>query len=399
MPLRALIYFLLISITVYTGVYIFEYERFSVERQSLVKAEAMKLDLASETMLRDLSRVAANIGILADSPELHRYLRAPTADTEKQLQNVFLSYTRRTGIYDQIRFIDADGYERVWTNYNGKKAWVVPAEQLQRKADRYYFSQAIGLSPGEIYVSPLDLNVENGEIEQPIKPALRVAMPVFNSAGEAHGVLVLNYLAQYLIDHFHEVMIGGIGDAMLVNEGGYWLSSPRAEEEWGFMYGNDHQFPRRFPSAWARIKSGDEGIYQDETGLFIFNSLQPRSAFEIQALSSNGEVWKAISHVKPELMTFSPLAELRNRTGVYTSLTFAILLLSVSLAWLRTNNQNKARALRISEWKLSEAQQLAHIGHWEWNLTSGVERSSGPMKFSRFSDVPLTHFNLIPITT
>lgn len=346
----------------------------------------MKLDLALETMLRDLGRVAANIGILADSPELRQYLQTPNAGTEKLLQEVFLSFSRRIGIYGQIQFIDSDGYERVRINYNGN-AWAVPAEQLQLKADRSYFRQAIRLPPGEVYVSPLDLNAEEGAVQQPIEPILHVAMPLFDPDGEAQGVLVLNYLAQNLLEHFHEVMIGGIGEAMLVSEGGYQLSSPHTTETWELMYDNHHQFSRRFASAWTKIKSREEGVYRDETGLFLFNSLQPRAAFEMQALSPDGEAWKVISHISPQSITFSLLAELRNRSGVYISLTSIILFLSVSLAWLRTNNQNKTRALKTSERNLFEAQQLAHIGHWEWNLTSGEVQWSNEV-FNIFGRAP-----------
>ena len=37
------------------------------------------------------------------------------------------------------------------------------------KADRYYFSKALPLQENEVYVSQLDLNIENGQIERPIK--------------------------------------------------------------------------------------------------------------------------------------------------------------------------------------------------------------------------------------
>ena len=39
---------------------------------------------------------------------------------------------------------------------------VVPEAELQRKGDRPYFKETIGLAPDEIYVSPIDLNQENG---------------------------------------------------------------------------------------------------------------------------------------------------------------------------------------------------------------------------------------------
>ena len=75
--------------------------------------------------------------------------------------------TRR--VYDQIRFIDADGMEVVRANFNDGNPALVPAHELQDKSSRYYFQQAMELEPGQIYLSLFDLNVEGHEVEIPIK--------------------------------------------------------------------------------------------------------------------------------------------------------------------------------------------------------------------------------------
>src|SRR6266850_2220668 len=52
---------------------------------------------------------------------------------------------------------------------------IVPEAELQRKADQAYFKDTIKLRAGEIHVSALDLNEENGGVETSRMPTLRVA--------------------------------------------------------------------------------------------------------------------------------------------------------------------------------------------------------------------------------
>ena len=78
--------------------------------------------------------------------------------------------------YDQLRYIDETGQEVIRVNAGGV---IVPHEQLQNKADRDYFLKANALAANQIYISRVDLNIEHGKVEQPVKPMLRLAMPVY----------------------------------------------------------------------------------------------------------------------------------------------------------------------------------------------------------------------------
>ena len=82
----------------------------------------------------------------------------------------------------------------------GKVTFITPIHQLQDKSKCYYFQETVSLSEGEIFISPLDLNVEHGEIEQPLKPMIRLGTPLYNQQGKKSGILLLNYLAQNLLD-------------------------------------------------------------------------------------------------------------------------------------------------------------------------------------------------------
>ena len=106
---------------------------------------------------------------------------------------------------------------------------------MQNKGDRPYFQKAWALNPGEIYLSAIDLNVGRGAIEQPPKPMLRLAAPVYDATGAERGVFVINDLAANLIDRLRDFTPQYRQRLRLLNAQGYWLAGARPDEEWGFM--------------------------------------------------------------------------------------------------------------------------------------------------------------------
>ncbi len=98
--------------------------------------------------------------------------------------------------YAQFRIIGIDdgGREIVRADRSGPGGAVrlVPDAELQRKGDRPYFKETISLPADEIYVSPLDLNQENGIIETPHVPTIRVAASLPGPDGKPFGILIIN---------------------------------------------------------------------------------------------------------------------------------------------------------------------------------------------------------------
>ncbi len=72
--------------------------------------------------------------------------------------------------------------------------------ELQRKGERGYFVAAQGLAEGQLYVSPIELNREFGQVAEPHIPVLRIATPVFSAKGARFGALVINIDMTALLD-------------------------------------------------------------------------------------------------------------------------------------------------------------------------------------------------------
>lgn len=152
-------------------------------------------------------------------------IRMATAHLERGYTTLAAAYPH---IY-QIRFIGADGGELVRVDRVNDVATVVPVERLQNKADRYYFRETLLRPQGRIYLSPLDLNVEHGMVEQPERPVIRIATPVGDGTGAKDGVLIINLHADILLAQVEQMASARSGTAYLFDRAGHFLSRTAGE--------------------------------------------------------------------------------------------------------------------------------------------------------------------------
>ncbi len=135
-----------------------------------------------------------------------------------RLRSILEAVSQRKEVYDQLRYIDMKGNEVVRINFDQHHSHVVPEIELQNKSHRYYFSEALKLGCNKMYVSPMDLNVEHGEIEEPAKPMIRLATPVLDQDGKKRGIVVVNYLANYLMEGMQLFNLDQGANYMLLNK-------------------------------------------------------------------------------------------------------------------------------------------------------------------------------------
>ena len=101
--------------------------------------------------------------------------------------------------YNQFRLIDLSGKEvyRLNRQDNGK---IVKSLALQDKANRDYYQATTELEKDQIYLSPLNLNQENGVLDLPYKPMIRGVAPIFDAQGTKLGIVVINFSAERFLD-------------------------------------------------------------------------------------------------------------------------------------------------------------------------------------------------------
>jgi len=210
------------------------------------------LDRARERAMVDLELISSDVRslqrwiqrdllVLRDLPTLQAFLNCSSQDKKRPILSVleeeFLNIAGHHQIFQQLRLLDADGMEIVRANTNGSSTWLTPQNELQDKSDRYYFQQTYSLANGGIYISPMDLNVEQGKLQRPYMPVIRYATPLFDKDGQKQGALVLNVFGSSFLSLLarqqEQVRTGE--HYYLLNTDGYFLYHPVIEKSFGFM--------------------------------------------------------------------------------------------------------------------------------------------------------------------
>lgn len=261
---------------------------------------------------------------------LQTLMTAPADDTARnRLAADFAALARERGIYDQIRYIAADGDEIVRVNFGDGDATIVSSENLQNKAGRYYFQTGMNLAPNEIFVSRIDLNREYGKIEVPHKPVLRYIIPVFDAAGNRRGIVVTNLLARKIFDLLdesdsqHEAVY-------MVDDDGYFLTHPDKALLFGSPADLDTgmQLNRLFPDDSAvetEVLSGKNGQIISSGHILVFAPIFPEPA-------SGERFWVLIHDEAPESI-FASVWEFRlTAVSILVIAMVAAILLAIALA-------------------------------------------------------------------
>jgi len=306
----------------------------------------------------DIASVLGDLRYLVNQHELVNLLNQNYERT-KDLENDYLSFSKEKGIYDQIRILDRNGQEQVRINYNNGNPSVVPESQLQNKANRYYFKDTFKLDKDDIFISPLDLNVENGEIELPLKPMIRLGMPLFDKNGEKQGIILLNFLAKQMLETFQQMSHRSLGASMLINKDGYWLKGETEKDEWGFMYKDRTQqnFAKKYPAEWDSVMQQGHGQLSSENGLFSFETIWPFKHLTGKNINQDDYFWIIASQVTPETIYQQSKAE--RQTLFLSFIILACLLMALSVVKSKSTIAQKIaqRSIKRKNISLENKQQ------------------------------------------
>ena len=154
---------------------------------------------------------------------------------------MFLTIMDANKEYMQIRFIGKDGYEKLRFNREDYGNEPYKSNLLQDKSNRYYFKDTAILDHNEVWISPLDLNIEHGVIQKPFKPVVRIATPIYIE-DKFEGILIINLFMQQLIDSISK---SSIYDVYLVDDGGYYIKHKEKDYDWS-LYESKHSIDMDF---------------------------------------------------------------------------------------------------------------------------------------------------------
>lgn len=389
-------YFLIIFIilvSLLTGVIGFFYYMETEKNIMLLRTEeSFNLKLQQAALVNNFNTIVSDLRFLARQNELQHYLDNSDPALKEMMEEEYIQFAEKRGYYDQIRFLDESGMEVVRVNYKNGYPEAEKEEKLQQKAGRYYFSESIKLAPYDIFISPLDLNIENGKIEIPFKPVIRFASPVSDSRGNKKGTLILNYLANNMIDTIVKAFDFSPGEKMILNSDSFWLHGPIESNKWGFIIPERkmRKFSADYPDEWEKINSENDIQIYTENGIFTSLTIYPGLDISLPGINPDKDgnkhihslkghynfYWKLVSHIPEE-----KLKNQRNSILLkYVTFGSLLFIFSAFLAWLFAQiiirrKMSRIKLFRSANYdKLTDLPNRSYLMHRLKSIISESER-------------------------
>jgi len=221
----------------------------SAARQAAEFETAIRLELEQKAskFADGAQKLERDVGFLASVPPIAGIARAldnkgldaqestPLDLWRERLEAIYQAYLAADDQLFQVRLIgNQDGArEIVRVQRQADRIAVVPKADLQRKGGRDYVIRAQTLPSGAVYLSPVTLNRELGQIEQPERPTLRAVTPVDNARGKSYGLVVINFDVGGFLSELAKVNDPAVS-IYLTNPGGDYLLHPQAGQAFAF---------------------------------------------------------------------------------------------------------------------------------------------------------------------
>ncbi|CAN8140643.1 hypothetical protein THIOSC13_220053 [uncultured Thiomicrorhabdus sp.] len=176
---------------------------------------------------RFLTLLGQQLHSIRNFPDFSNFLEGKVS--KDHAENYFLNIAQTQGNIMQLRYLDASGHERIRVDQLAANTFkTFKIKDLQDKSHRDYFIEGKTKPIDQVWYSKVDLNIEQGVVEVPFKPTLRVIMPL-GKDGQFNGMLVMNVYMQGFID---ELMRMPLYSPVLLNADGEILWHSDAELNW-----------------------------------------------------------------------------------------------------------------------------------------------------------------------
>lgn len=276
-----------------------------------VKADV--LYLSQTPPVQGIVRARANQGI--DPQDKSSY-----QNWKNRLEIIFASFLESKPYYYQLRYLDEKGNELVRLEFKNGTVQTIPDSQLQNKARHEYFTETMKLSSGEIFVSEVNLNRENGEIEVPYTPVIRYSTPIYSAAGEKKGIVIANVFA----DSFLEMVDGQREDdaheAFIINQNGYYIYHRDENKEWGFDLNKQETILQDYP------ENISQNLLSFESGFMSEGSDWVMSYNPIFTNGQSRENGLIVVYATPKDVVFAPINTLSTVTILITGVALVVVL-------------------------------------------------------------------------
>jgi len=335
-----------ITCTIYSLFVVDQYQNIINRIDKVIELE---LQQKSKILTTNLKNMKMNLNLIVDYTQSE--IKNGNQNILQNLENYFFIFSKNHKNFQQLRYLNTEGKELIRVdNLDGK---TIIKKNLQDKSNRHYYLKSQNLKEKEIYVSPLDLNMEFGKIELPHTPIIRYTMPVFVDDIK-QGYIVVNYFAEKLLNNIHHS--NNKIQTILLNKTGYYLIGFEKEKEFGFMFNkSQNTLEKEYPKKWSSILNQKNTKLKFENQYAHYISYDPVSIISPNRSMKSERKWYLLSYSLQEDINNN----LKNKILSDLFIYIPILLILATLSYILTIYKLRDIVLHKSLIKSKEEAQKA----------------------------------------
>lgn len=233
--------------------------------ENSVKTETQKnTELASKD-LNNVFNIATNDIVFLSELKLFKDFNIDREGNLRKISEIFVTLSQEKKIYSQVRFIDVAGNEVIRIANNGGTVAEIPESGRENVSHRDYFINSNFINEREIYTSSVDLERDGNPsvVLVPHKPVIRYASPVFDSANNRLGFVIINVNADSFLESLEaNIQMSDNQNTYVIEEDGMYVFNEDPKKEWGneSNLATGENFSKDFPELLESIKSSDVGV-------------------------------------------------------------------------------------------------------------------------------------------
>ncbi|WP_157941299.1 sensor histidine kinase [Arenibacter catalasegens] len=311
------------------------------EHSNLISLQQKELSYKKQLIVELLKPMIANLYYWE---QYHFNAGDFNPDTNTHLDKEIGDFLIGMDSYRQFRLINLSGTEvfRLDRKVNGQ---IVKSVAFQDKSNRDYIQMTKDLRKNQIYLSPLDLNQENGIIELPYKPMIRGVAPILDSLGNKLGVVVINFGASKLLDLLKK---DNQYPFMLLDRSGNYLVSKETIKEFAHVIPNSQKFTFKEdrPQVWDSLNTeGSISLLQDgdlwvKTELDFKNEMSQTPLLKLKLADiKTTNKWVLLKHIDSKLIN----AGIKREIFAVLLINALVILAIFCMSFLETKSENSKR--------------------------------------------------------
>lgn len=249
------LYFMIFGlvITVCSSIIGYELQMQSIDEQIDKNAQEVAMVKKNITLKPILYKMDMLLMALAHNESLKNYITDKQDDQKEVVKSLFLTIAMTDQYIMQARYIDESGMEviRVERLNLFDKPFMVEDKHLQDKSRRDYFTSVKNTHKNTIWYSNIDLNIENGKVQVPYVPTIRIATPLYVH-NEFKGMVILNLLAKEILNSLNK---SASFEHYIVDKEGHYILHPNERYSFSKYKGINRTLHDDFPKTATQILS------------------------------------------------------------------------------------------------------------------------------------------------